>query len=82
MKATIKLGRIYGIEIGLHYSWIIIAVLIVLSLSSYFSEQHPDWPGGTIWIMSIVSALFFFAAIIVHELSHAAGNLAAFLNGR
>lgn len=71
MKATIRLGRIYGIEIGLHYSWIIIAVLIVLSLSAYFYEQHPDWQGGTIWIMSIISALFFFAAIIVHELSHA-----------
>ena len=32
MQAQIKLGRIFGIEIGLHYSWFIIALLITLSL--------------------------------------------------
>ncbi len=72
MEATIRLGSIYGIKIGLHYSWLIIAVLIVLSLSSYFSQAHPDWSSGTIWLMAVFSALFFFAAIIIHELSHAA----------
>jgi Zn-dependent protease/predicted transcriptional regulator len=72
MKASIKLGRIYGIEIGLHYSWLIIAVLIVLSLSSYFAGAHPDWSSGTVWAMAIISALLFFVAIILHELSHAA----------
>ncbi len=72
MEATIRLGSIYGIKIGLHYSWLIIAVLIVLSLSSYFSQAHPDWSSGTIWLMAVFSALLFFAAIIVHELSHAA----------
>lgn len=72
MNATIKLGRIFGIEIGLHYSWFIIALLISLSLASYFSTSHPDWSSGTIWAMSIVSALLFFIAIVIHELSHAA----------
>lgn len=71
MEATIKLGRIYGIEIGLHYSWLIIAVLISLSLSTHFSEAHPDWSSGTIWTMSLITALLFFVAIVVHELSHA-----------
>lgn len=37
MKAQIKLGRIFGVEIGLHYSWFIIALLITLSLASQFS---------------------------------------------
>jgi Zn-dependent protease/predicted transcriptional regulator len=71
MEATIKLGRIYGIEIGLHYSWLIIAVLISLSLSTHFSEAHPDWSSSTIWAMSLITALLFFVAIVVHELSHA-----------
>jgi len=30
MEAQIKLGRIFGIEIALHYSWLIIAFLITL----------------------------------------------------
>ena len=72
MEATIRLGSIYGIKIGLHYSWLIIAVLIVLSLSGHFAQAHPDWSSGTIWMMAVFSALFFFVAIIVHELSHAA----------
>ncbi len=72
MNAQIKLGRIFGIEIGLHYSWLIIAVLISLSLSQYFGNAHPDWSGGVIWTMAIVTALLFFVAIVLHELSHAA----------
>jgi Zn-dependent protease/predicted transcriptional regulator len=72
MKAQIKLGKIFGIEIGLHYSWLIIAVLMVLSLAQYFGEQHTDWSGGTIWSLSIFSAVLFFGSIVVHELSHAA----------
>ena len=34
MKAHIKLGRIFGVAVGLHYSWIIIALLVTLSLRS------------------------------------------------
>jgi len=72
MEAQIKLGRIFGIVIGLHYSWLIIAVLISLSLAAYFSGQHPDWPSATVWVMSIATSVLFFSAILVHELSHAA----------
>ncbi len=71
MKAHIKLGRIFGIEIGLHYSWLIIAVLISLSLTAYFSNAHPDWSSGVIWAMAIFTAVLFFVSIVLHELSHA-----------
>ena len=33
MKAQIKLFKLFGIQIGLHYSWLLIAVLVVLSLA-------------------------------------------------
>src|SRR5437773_5631372 len=72
MQAQIRLGRIFGIEIGLHYSWLIIAVLIATSLAGHFSEAYPDWATTIIWTTAIMTALLFFAAIIVHELSHAA----------
>ncbi len=71
MEAQIKLGRIFGIQIGLHYSWLIIAVLIALSLAAHFSMQHPDWGTGVIWTMAVITAVLFFGAIVVHELSHA-----------
>jgi Zn-dependent protease/predicted transcriptional regulator len=71
MQAQIKLGRIFGIEIGLHYSWLFIAMLIAFSLSGHFGAEHPNWTRGVIWGMAIVTALLFFAAIVAHELSHA-----------
>lgn len=71
MEAQIRLGRIFGIKIGLHYSWLIIAVMISLSLSSYFAGAHPDWSRGVIWAMAVGTAVLFFVAIVLHELSHA-----------
>jgi Zn-dependent protease len=71
MKAQIKLGRIFGVEIGLHYSWFIIALLITFSLAGHFQENNPGWSDGLRWGVAIVTAVLFFAAIVVHELSHA-----------
>jgi len=72
MKAHIKLGRIFGVAIGLHYSWIIIALLVTLSLRAQFAMEHPDWNGSTTWGIAIITGLLFFVSILLHELSHAA----------
>lgn len=72
MKAQIKLGRIFGIQIGLHYSWLIIALLVALSLAGQFHATNPKWGDVTIWATAIVTAVLFFVSIILHELSHAA----------
>ena len=72
MRAQIKLGSISGIRIGLHYSWFIIALLITLSLAAHFRVHNPQWSESVIWATAITTALLFFTAIVVHELSHAA----------
>ena len=71
MKSHIKLGRIFGIEVGLHLSWFIIAFLITLSLAAQFRAANPNWGEGVIWTTAIVTGLLFFVTIILHELSHA-----------
>ena len=71
MKAQIKLGRIFGVEIGLHYSWLLIALLITFSLAGHFQTNNPGWSDGLRWGVSIVTAILFFGSIVVHELSHA-----------
>ncbi len=71
MEAQIKLGRIFGIQIALHYSWLFIAALISFSLAGHFGTAHPAWGRGVIWGMAIATALLFFAAIVAHELAHA-----------
>jgi Zn-dependent protease len=45
MQAQIKLGHLFGVEIGLHYSWFLIALLIMFSLSGHFYTANPEWGG-------------------------------------
>lgn len=59
-----------GISIGLHYSWIIVAVLIVFSLSQQFALVHRDWSPGVIWATAVLTAVLFFVCILLHELGH------------
>ncbi|HKS74754.1 MAG TPA: site-2 protease family protein [Terriglobales bacterium] len=70
MQAQVKLGRIAGISIGLHYSWFIIALLIVLSLAAHFHTANPSWSDVIVWSAAIVTGVMFFAALLLHELAH------------
>ena len=47
MHPNIKLGRLFGIDVGIHYSWFIIAFLIFLSLASQFQAVNPHWSQAT-----------------------------------
>jgi Zn-dependent protease/predicted transcriptional regulator len=72
MRPSLKLGRVLGIDIGVHYSWVIIAFLIVFSLAGQFRLANPQWTPQLIWALAGITALLFFASILIHELSHAA----------
>lgn len=66
----IKLGRIGGIEIGLHYSWFVIAFLIAFSLVSHFHAVIPQWGEAMIWSAALVTSALFFVTLLLHELAH------------
>ena len=70
MRSQITLGRVFGIKIGLHYSWFLIALLIVFSLSSQFHATNPAWGDGVILALAIGTALLFFVSLLLHELAH------------
>ena len=70
MRSNIKLGKISGIEIGLHYSWFIIAALIAFSLGERFRQVNPDWGTAKIWITALLTAVLFFVTLLLHELAH------------
>jgi Zn-dependent protease/predicted transcriptional regulator len=72
MGDTIVLGRILGIRIGINWSWLLIAALIVWTLSDVvFPSTNPDLATGTYLTMAVVASLLFFACILLHELGHA-----------
>jgi Zn-dependent protease len=72
LPGQVRLGRIFGIEIGLHFSWFIIAALLTMSLAGHLYAVNSAWSRGLIWTAAGLTALAFFAAIVLHELSHAA----------
>jgi len=70
-RNALSLGRVFGIEVKLDYSWFIVFALVVWSLADYyFPSTHPGWSGGTYWAIGIVTALLFFASVVTHELAH------------
>jgi Zn-dependent protease len=72
MGDTIVLGRILGIRIGLNWSWLVIAALLVWSLAgSVFPDTNPGLSDGTYVAMAVAAALLFFACLLLHELGHA-----------
>ncbi len=70
MKSSIKLGKVAGIGIGLHYSWFIIAALIAFSLGERFHQTNSSWSPSRIWSTALVTAVLFFVTLLFHELSH------------
>jgi Zn-dependent protease/CBS domain-containing protein len=71
MKSSLRLFRIAGIDIGIHYTWILIFVLLSWSLAQgFFPQLYPGWDTVTYWITGLVAALLLFASVLVHELAH------------
>jgi Zn-dependent protease/predicted transcriptional regulator len=67
----INLFKLLGFQVRIDLSWIIIAVLIVWSLSTgLFPFYYRGLSAQTYWIMGIVGAVGLFLSIIVHEFSH------------
>ncbi|HEX2292822.1 MAG TPA: site-2 protease family protein [Gaiellaceae bacterium] len=65
-------GRIFGIEIGVNWSWLVAVALIVWTLAvAIFPETNPGFSDGTYIAMAVSAAVLFFAALLLHELGHA-----------
>ncbi len=71
MPSSFKIGKIAGIEIGVHWSWIFILVLITWSFADgILHDAFPEWSQFQRWAVGVVVAGIFFASILLHELSH------------
>ena len=70
-RHTIPIGRVLGIPIDLDYSWFLIAALITWMLAvSYYPIEFKGGTSIEYWVMGAVTAVLFFASIVVHELAH------------
>src|SRR5947208_1922946 len=72
MTPSIRLGRLFGIEIGFNWSLIFIAALIAWTLAvDFLPGTAPGYEALTYWLAASFGAVLFYASLLAHELSHA-----------
>ncbi len=70
-KNAITIFRVYGIDIRIDPSWLLIAALFVWNLSAqYFPQLLPGLSQKTYISLGVVAMLGFFASLLLHELAH------------
>jgi Zn-dependent protease/predicted transcriptional regulator len=67
----IKLFSIFGFEIRINFSWLILAALVTWSLATgLFPEYYKNLSPAAYWWMGGAGAVGLFLSIVFHELSH------------
>lgn len=72
IRRNFVVGRIAGIEIALHGSWIAIALLLTVGFRfGVAPEIAPEGNGFVLMLMAVGMTLIFYSCVLAHELSHA-----------
>ncbi|MFZ5833824.1 MAG: site-2 protease family protein [Pseudomonadota bacterium] len=68
----IRLFRLFGFEVKLDASWVILALLVSWSLATgYFPAELPGFSAPRYWGIAVLGACGLFGSIIFHEMCHA-----------
>ena len=61
-----------GIRIGVDYSWFFVLFILIIYLSGVYRDVlSADTADSQPYVLAVVTALGFFASILLHELGHA-----------
>src|SRR5258706_10701600 len=72
MGSSMRLGRLFGIEIGLNWSLLFIFALIAWTLSvQVLPVDVPGQPALAYWAFGTGGAFLFYVCLLAHELAHA-----------
>jgi Zn-dependent protease len=66
----LRIGKILGIPIYLHSTWVFIFAAITYIIASQFKQEHPQWTVAQHWTVGVLTSLLFFGSVLFHELSH------------
>jgi Zn-dependent protease/CBS domain-containing protein len=70
MPGSVRVARLFGIDINIHFSWILIFFLVVLNLADSFPQQFPQWSNQKGLVVAAITAFLFFGSVLGHELAH------------
>lgn len=68
MPGSFPLLTLFGIDVFVHWSWLIIFGLLTWSLATTLFPD--DWTPAQRWLAGGATSLLFFASVLAHELSH------------
>lgn len=76
---SFRIGKLFGIDIEINYTWFIIFGLVTAALAfAYFPTVYPGLSVGVSVVMGIITSFLFFASVLLHELMH---SVVAMRNG-
>jgi Zn-dependent protease/CBS domain-containing protein len=65
------LGRIFGIPIRAHYSWLPVFPFYAWAIaSSLLPRETPGFPLAQYWLFGIITTFLLFLSVLLHELAH------------
>ncbi len=70
MDKGLQIGKIFGINIKIDWSWLLIFFLVTWNLVSVFGQIHPAWNFGLQTGIALLASLLFFLSVLAHELAH------------
>jgi Zn-dependent protease len=70
MRGSWRIGRIAGIEVGIHYTWLLALFIFTWLLGQGFSTTYPGWYTYFYWIAGFLATFTLFLSVLVHELAH------------
>jgi len=70
VPGSVRIARLFGIDINIHFSWILIFFLVVLNLADSFPQQFPQWSDQKGLVVASITAFLFFGSVLAHELAH------------
>jgi Zn-dependent protease len=71
LSSSFRLFRVFGIDVGVHVSWLVIFGLVTWSLAmGYFPVALPGIDAAIAWVLGAVAAILLFASVLIHELAH------------
>jgi len=71
MTRAFRIGRIFGIDIEIDYTWFIIFFILVIGLSTgWLATYLPNVSVQLRWLIAALTTILFFTSVLLHELSH------------
>ena len=66
----LPVARLFGFEVRIHLSWILIGALVTVLVVSQLEANVPGIPSPLRWLVGAVIAFAFFLSVLAHELGH------------